>query len=242
MASVDGEATSVLSSLVLRFLGGHTVVKDSVVGDIDCHFLVGGLVDDDTVDTVVVGNVVLEVESSLEVEVTGDVNSRAVDDSGLVVLSVVLNTCSEVSEILSEEEWETVAVSVDNIRVDGVGSCSLGFGEDDSRSASGGPPDGSIDQVLCNGHVVALVASDTGGGGVVNDVVTDRHIFDRVHFNSFSVVVRPGLSDAVLQHAGPLALTCGVAGRLRGVLSTGPVVIAASESCVLGTSLLSIDV
>ena len=67
MASVDGKTTSVLSSLVLRFLCGHTVVKDSVVGDIDCHFLVGGLVDDDTVDTVVVGNVVLEVESSLEV-------------------------------------------------------------------------------------------------------------------------------------------------------------------------------
>ena len=66
MASVDGEATSVLSSFVFRFLGGHTVVKDSVVGDIDSHVLVGGLVDDDTVDAVVVGNVVLEVESSAD--------------------------------------------------------------------------------------------------------------------------------------------------------------------------------
>ena len=118
----------------------------------------------------------------------------------------------------------------------------MGFGKDNCRGSSGGPPDSSIDLVLGDGHIVALVASDTGGGGVVNDVVTDRHIFDRVHFDSFSVVVGPGLSDAVLQHAGPLALTCGVAGRLRGVLSTGPVVITASESCVLGTSLLSIDV
>ena len=105
MASVDGEATSVLSSLVLRFLSGHTVVKDSVVGDIDSHIIMSGLMDDNSVDTVVVGNVVLEVEGSLEVEVTGDVNSRAIDNSWLVVLPIVFNTCTKVSKVLSEEEW-----------------------------------------------------------------------------------------------------------------------------------------
>lgn len=64
-----------------------------------------GLMDDNSVDTVVVGNVVLEVEGSLKVEVTGDVNSRAIDNSWLVVLPVVFNTCTKVSKVLSEEEW-----------------------------------------------------------------------------------------------------------------------------------------
>ena len=64
-----------------------------------------GLLDDNSVDTVVVGNVVLEVEGSLEVEVTGDVNSRAIDNSWLVVLPIVFNTCTKVSKVLSEEEW-----------------------------------------------------------------------------------------------------------------------------------------
>ena len=118
----------------------------------------------------------------------------------------------------------------------------MGFGKDNGRGSSGGPPDSSVDLVLGDGHIVALVASDTRGGGVMNDVVTDHHILDLFHFNAFSVVVGPGISDAVFQHVGPLALACSVASRLGGVLSTGPLVITASESFVLITSLLSIDV
>lgn len=118
----------------------------------------------------------------------------------------------------------------------------MGFGKDDCRGSSGGPPDSSVDLVLGDGHIVALVASDTRGGGMVNDVVTDHHIFDLFHFNSFTVVVGPSISDAVFQHVGPLALACSVASRLGGVLSAGPLFITASESCVLITSLLSIDV
>lgn len=118
----------------------------------------------------------------------------------------------------------------------------MGFGKDNGRGSSGGPPDSSIDLVLGDGHIVALVASDTRRGGMVNDVVTDRHIFDLFHFNSFTVVVGPSISNAVFQHVGPLALACSVASRLGGVLSAGPLFITASESCVLITSLLSIDV
>ena len=161
VASVDGQTTSVLSSFILALLGGDTVIKDSIVGDIDSHFLIGGLVDDNTVDTVVISDVVLKVEGSFEVKITGDVDSRSINDSWLVVLSIVLNTCAKVGKVLSEEEWEAITVSVYGVAIDGVGAASLSFSEDDSRCTSGGPPDGSVDEILGNSDIVAFVAPDT---------------------------------------------------------------------------------
>ena len=161
VAGVDCQATSILSSFVFRFFGGHTIVKDSVVGDIDSDILVSGLVDNNSVDAVIVGNVVLEVEGSLEVKVARDVDTRAIDDSWLVVLSIVLNTCAKVGKVLSEEEWEAITVSVYGVAIDGVGAASLSFSEDDSRCTSGGPPDGSVDEILGNSDIVAFVAPDT---------------------------------------------------------------------------------
>ena len=161
VASVDGQTTSVLSSFILALLGGDTVIKDSIVGDIDSHVVIGGLVDDNAVDTVVISDVVLKVEGSFEVEITGDVDSRPVNDSWLVVLSIVLNTCTKVGKVLSEEEWEAITVSVHGVAIDGVGATTLRFSEDDSRCASGGPPDGSVDEILGNSDIVAFVAPDT---------------------------------------------------------------------------------
>ena len=45
VASVDGQTTSVLSSFILALLSGDTVIKDSIVGNIDSHVVIGGLVD-----------------------------------------------------------------------------------------------------------------------------------------------------------------------------------------------------
>ena len=161
VASVDGQTTSVLSSFILALLSGDTVVKDSIVGNVDSHLVIGGLVDDNSVDTVVISDVVLKVEGSFEVKITGDVDTRSVNDSWLVVLSIVLNTCTEVGKVLGEEEWEAITVSVYGVAIDGVGATSLSFSEDDSRCTSGGPPDGSVDEILGNSDIVAFVAPDT---------------------------------------------------------------------------------
>ena len=111
--------------------------------------------------SVVIGNIVFEIKCSLKVKITGDVDSRPINDSWLVVLSIVLNTCTKVGKVLSEEEWEAITVSVYGVAIDGVGATSLSFSEDDSRCTSGGPPDGSVDEILGNSDIVAFVAPDT---------------------------------------------------------------------------------
>ena len=59
------------------------------------------LVNYDTVDTVVIGNIVFEIKCSLKVKITGDVDSRAVNNSSLIVLAIVFNSSTEVSQFPS---------------------------------------------------------------------------------------------------------------------------------------------
>ena len=77
----------------------------------------------------------------------------------------------------------------------------------------------------------------------MDNIVADCDIFDLFHLNTLTIVVSPGVSDAVLEHARPLALRAIVAPRL--ILSLSTVVsisVSASESGVLSTCLSSINV
>lgn len=87
---------------------------------------------DDTIDTIVVGDIVAEIHGSLEVQIAGNIDSGAIYDSGLIVIAVVLHSSTEMSKTARKEEWEAVAVSVDNVIVDVEFSTSLRFSEDDS--------------------------------------------------------------------------------------------------------------
>ena len=89
------------------------------------------LVNDDTIDTIVIGDIVAEIHGSLEVQIAGNIDSGAIYDSGLIVLAVVLHSSTEMSKTACKEEWEAVAVSVDNVIVDVEFSTSLRLSEDD---------------------------------------------------------------------------------------------------------------
>ena len=89
------------------------------------------LVNDDTIDTIVIGDIVAEIHGSLEVQIAGNIDSRAIYDSGLIVLAIVLHSGTEMSKATCEEEWEAIAVSVDNVIVDVEFSTSLRLSEDD---------------------------------------------------------------------------------------------------------------
>ena len=54
-----------------------------------------------TVDTVVIGDVIFEIKGSLEVKISGDIDSRAVDNPSLVVVAIVFYPSTEVSQVLS---------------------------------------------------------------------------------------------------------------------------------------------
>ena len=86
---------------------------------------------DDTIDTIVVSDIVAEIHGSLEVQIAGNIDSRAIYDPGLIVLAIVLHSSTEMSKATCEEEWETVAISVDNVVVDVELSTSLRLSEDD---------------------------------------------------------------------------------------------------------------
>ena len=243
-ARIDRQATSILSSFVHSWvLRGDTIVKDSVVDHIDGNIVMSRLVNDDTIDTIVVSDIVAEIHSSLEVQIAGNIDSRAIYDSSLIVLAIVLHSGTEMSKATCEEEWEAIAVSIDNIIVDVEFSTSLRLSENDGWGASGGPPDSSVDNIWKNLYIIASVASDTGGGSVVYDVITDGNILNFSHLDSFSIVVRPGHSNAVVKMAWPPALVSVATPGLICPSSTVviSVDISASESLVLSTCFCTID-
>ena len=131
-ARIDRQATSILSSFVHSgVLRGDTIVEDSVVDYIYGNIVMSRLVNDDTIDTIVIGDIVAEIHGSLEVQIAGNIDSRAIYDSGLIVLAIVLHSGTEMSKATCEEEWEAIAVSVDNVIVDVEFSTSLRLSEDD---------------------------------------------------------------------------------------------------------------
>ena len=78
---------------------------------------------------------------------------------------------------------------------------------------------------------------------MVDNVVADSDILDFFHLNTLSVVVSPGVTNAVLEHARPLAL--GPLAAPCFILSLPAVEalsVATSESGVFGTCLSTIDV
>ena len=78
---------------------------------------------------------------------------------------------------------------------------------------------------------------------MVDNVVADSDILDFFHLNTLSVVVSPGVSNAVLEHARPLAL--GPVAAPCFILSLSAVEalsVTTSESGVLGACLSTIDV
>ena len=132
-ASVDCQATSTLSSFFHSFvLRGDSIVEDSVADHIDCDIFMCGLVDYDTVDAIVVGCVVFKVHGSFEVKIAGDIDTRTVYDSWLIVFTVVLDTCTEMSKTTCEEERQAIAISVDNVAIDVELTTALRLSENDS--------------------------------------------------------------------------------------------------------------
>ena len=104
-AGVDCQATSTLSSFFNTFvLRGNTIVEDSVADHIDCDIFVSSLVDHYTVDAIVIGCVVFEVHGSFKVEIAGDIDTRTVYDSWLIVFTVVLDSGTEMSKTAREGE------------------------------------------------------------------------------------------------------------------------------------------
>ena len=243
-ARIDRQATSILSSFVHSWvLRGDTIIEDSVVDYIYGNIVMSRLVNDDTIDTIVIGDIVAEIHGSLEVQIAGNIDSRAIYDSGLIVLAIVLHSGTEMSKATCEEEWEAIAVSVDNVIVDVEFSTSLRLSEDDGWGASGGPPDSSVDDIWKNLYIIASVASDTGGGSVMYDVITDGNILNFSHLDTFSIVVGPGHSDAVVKMARPSALVSVAAPGFicpssTVVISLG---ISTGESLVLSTCFCTID-
>ena len=78
---------------------------------------------------------------------------------------------------------------------------------------------------------------------MVDNVVADSDILDLLHLDALSVVVSPGVSNAVLEHARPLALGSVAAPCLILSLSAVEALsVTTSESGVFGTCLCTIDV
>lgn len=63
-----------------------------VVLDLNGDVLMGGLVDDNSVDSVVEGLVVVELKGSFVVDIAGDVDSRSVNDLSHEPFSVAVGT------------------------------------------------------------------------------------------------------------------------------------------------------
>ena len=59
------------------------------------------LVNDNTVDTVVIGDIIFEIKGSLEVKISGDIDSWAVNNPSLVVVAIVFYPSTKVSKVLS---------------------------------------------------------------------------------------------------------------------------------------------
>ena len=132
-ASVDCQATSTLSSFFNTFvLRGNTIVEDSVADHIDCDIFVSSLVDHYTVDAIVIGCVVFEVHCSFEVKIAGDIDTRTVYDSWLIVFTVVLDASTKMSKTACEEERQAISISVDNVAIDVELTTALRLSEDDS--------------------------------------------------------------------------------------------------------------
>ena len=77
----------------------------------------------------------------------------------------------------------------------------------------------------------------------MHNIVTNCYILDLFHLDSLAIVVGPGVTNAILEHARPFALRAIVAPRL--ILSLSTIVsfsISASESSVLSTCLSSINI
>ena len=77
----------------------------------------------------------------------------------------------------------------------------------------------------------------------MNNVITNCNIFDLFHLDALSIVVGPGLTDAVVQVAGPLALVAPAAPVLICSFATVVVSIgiSTSQSRMLGTSFCTIN-
>ena len=132
-SSVDCQATSTLSSFFHSFvLSGDSIVEDSVADHIDCDIFMCGLVDYDSVDAIVIGCVVFEVHGSLEVKIAGDIDTRTINDSWLIVFTVVLDASTEMSKTACEEERQAIAISIDNVAIDVELTTALRLSEDDS--------------------------------------------------------------------------------------------------------------
>ena len=110
--------------------------------------------DDDSVDAVVVVLVVVELEGSFVVDITGDVDSRSVNDLSHEPFSVANDVGDGVIGQALDEEWHEVAVSVDDVVVNGVGAGSDGFSKYDCAWGASGPPGVAVDDVIGDGDIV----------------------------------------------------------------------------------------
>ena len=77
----------------------------------------------------------------------------------------------------------------------------------------------------------------------MDNIVSNCYILDLFHLDTLAIIVGPSVSNAILEHARPLAFRAIVAPRLILSLSTiVSISVSAGESSVLSTCLSSIDV
>ena len=77
----------------------------------------------------------------------------------------------------------------------------------------------------------------------MDNIVSNCYILDLFHLDTLAIIVGPSVSNAILEHARPLAFRAIVAPRLILSLSTiVSISVSAGESSMLRTCLSSINV
>ena len=171
---VDGQASSGLSA----FPGGPSpsVVKDPIIFDHNLHIFMRRFMDDKAIDTVVKSDVIFQGEGSLEVQISGDVNTRAIDDRVHVPETVIFNSGAEVVQALRQKERQVVAISVHNVSFESQVACSLGLSEHNTRGSGVGVPDITVNKVVPDNDIIAPVTADAGIRAVVYPIVLNCEV------------------------------------------------------------------
>mmetsp|Transcript_29636 Transcript_29636/g.67165 ORF Transcript_29636/g.67165 Transcript_29636/m.67165 type:complete len:523 (-) Transcript_29636:97-1665(-) len=179
------------------------VVVDNVLLDLNAV----GAVNDEAVDAIAVASVLVHLHLAMQVRVLvpGDIDAHAVDDVVLGLLAIAALPRATIDEPLLARRiaaailatdggvvpsvipvvvGDLVHVVVDDVADEahlqvGLRVDALGGRQDHGALGGRGPPTVAVDFVVGDGHVVALVDTNAGGGAMVHQQVVDEDVVPR---------------------------------------------------------------
>lgn len=203
---VDCQATGILTAFFWYF--GLSIVIDRVARHLNFHVFISCLVDNKAIDAVIKWDVVAQVKGTLVSQITGYVDSRAINDVALIPIAVVGCICSSIFWQFELEKRHVVTISVHYIARDCVRTGSFRLCEYNSTWCACSPPGITEDNVLHDIDVVRLVGSDAWTSKVMHVISPDINASGSLNSNSLSSIIRICFSKAFLLRFRPLTI-CG---------------------------------